>query len=249
MFDGAAASHAGKPPRVAHGPGAVALFKEGGSRGSHLLATGSGRSEGTHNPLRFATRELDRQTGLYYVRARWYDPFLGRFLSEDPIGLAGGINQYAYALNDPVNLSDPSGLHHVCEQTSWGTGSIGEGTYKIHFVSGCWDFGHGPANRFEDGDPPANPSSCLIAGCRLRNPDDQRGERDCVEEALEGIRQDNDFCAEMRARGIAAMYRDLRFWDHPVIYKNPQGRPEQMFGNAPSDARVGVQSCTSMHGT
>ncbi|HEX2209907.1 MAG TPA: RHS repeat-associated core domain-containing protein [Longimicrobium sp.] len=168
-----------------------------------------------------------------------YDPFLGRFLSEDPIGLAGGINQYAYAGNDPVNRSDPSGLHHVCEQTSWGTGSIGEGTYKIHFVSGCWDFGHGPANRFEDGDPPANPSSCLIAGCRLRNADDQRGERDFVEETLEGIRQDNDFCAEMRARGIAAMYRDLRFWDHAVIYKNPQGRPEQMFGNAPFDSRVG----------
>ena len=53
---------------------------------------------------------MDAQTGLYYVRARWYDPFLGRFMSEDPIGLEGGINQYAYALNDPVNLSDPTGL-------------------------------------------------------------------------------------------------------------------------------------------
>ena len=67
-------------------------------------------SEPTHDPLRFAARELDAQTGLYYVRARWYDPFLGRFMSEDPIGLEGGINQYAYALNDPVNLSDPTGL-------------------------------------------------------------------------------------------------------------------------------------------
>jgi uncharacterized protein RhaS with RHS repeats len=44
------------------------------------------------------------------VRARWYDPFLGRFLSEDPIGLEGGINQYTYALNDPVNLRDPTGM-------------------------------------------------------------------------------------------------------------------------------------------
>ena len=47
--------------------------------------------------------------GLYYMRARWYDPELGRFLSEDPIGIAGGINQYAFAAGDPVNGSDPSG--------------------------------------------------------------------------------------------------------------------------------------------
>lgn len=67
-------------------------------------------SGGVTNPLRFAARELDPSTGLYYVRARWYDPVQGRFISEDPIGLGGGINNYAYALNDPVNLGDPSGL-------------------------------------------------------------------------------------------------------------------------------------------
>jgi|GEM_PF-4054171 len=42
--------------------------------------------------------------------ARWYSPVMGRFLSEDPIGLAGGINQYAYTNNNPVNLTDPFGL-------------------------------------------------------------------------------------------------------------------------------------------
>lgn len=71
-------------------------------------------SEATANPLRFAAREYDGQAGLYYVRARWYDPFLGRFISEDPIGLAGGINLYAYTLNDPVNRADPSGLDPEC---------------------------------------------------------------------------------------------------------------------------------------
>ena len=64
----------------------------------------------TGNPLRFAARELDATAGLYYVRARWYDASMGRFISEDPIGLAGGINNYAYAANDPVNLRDPTGL-------------------------------------------------------------------------------------------------------------------------------------------
>src|SRR5437773_1396068 len=59
------------------------------------------------NSLRFAGREYDSETGLYYFRARYYDPAVGRFVSEDPIGLGGGINQYAYASNDPVNGSDP----------------------------------------------------------------------------------------------------------------------------------------------
>jgi RHS repeat-associated protein len=67
-------------------------------------------SDPTGQPLRYMGRELDASTGLYYVRARWYDTALGRFVSEDPIGLAGGMNTYAYVGNDPVNRRDPSGL-------------------------------------------------------------------------------------------------------------------------------------------
>jgi hypothetical protein len=44
------------------------------------------------------------------MRARWYEPRTGRFLSEDPIGLAGGINPYAFAGSDAVNTADPTGL-------------------------------------------------------------------------------------------------------------------------------------------
>ena len=62
------------------------------------------------NALRFKARERDAATGLVDLRARWYDPMSGRFLSEDPLGLAGGWNPYAFAGNDPVNYSDPSGL-------------------------------------------------------------------------------------------------------------------------------------------
>jgi RHS repeat-associated protein len=46
---------------------------------------------------------------LYYMRARWYEPKSGRFLSEDPIGLEGGVNPYVYAGDDPINGRDPTG--------------------------------------------------------------------------------------------------------------------------------------------
>lgn len=52
-------------------------------------------------------------TGLYYVQNRWYDPVSRGFISGDPIGLAGGINTYAYAGNDPINGWDPSGTKPV----------------------------------------------------------------------------------------------------------------------------------------
>ncbi|MFN2400013.1 MAG: RHS repeat-associated core domain-containing protein [Gemmatimonadaceae bacterium] len=49
-------------------------------------------------------------TQLYYMRARWYDPLQRRFVSEDPIGLDGGINMYTFVGNDAVNERDPAGL-------------------------------------------------------------------------------------------------------------------------------------------
>jgi RHS repeat-associated protein len=61
-------------------------------------------------PLRWKGREYEGETGLYYMRARYYDPSVGRFISEDPAGLQGGINPYAFADGDPVNKSDPTGL-------------------------------------------------------------------------------------------------------------------------------------------
>src|SRR5262249_44554328 len=45
-----------------------------------------------------------------YRRERYYDPGSGRFMQEDPIGLAGGLNLYGFAGGDPVNYSDPFGL-------------------------------------------------------------------------------------------------------------------------------------------
>jgi uncharacterized protein RhaS with RHS repeats len=50
-----------------------------------------------------------------YRRNRFYDPSSGQFSQQDPIGIAGGLNQYGYAQGDPVNFSDPFGLCPVCD--------------------------------------------------------------------------------------------------------------------------------------
>lgn len=59
----------------------------------------------------FQGREIDWTTGLYCFRARWYDPVVGRWLSKDPIGISGGLNQYVFCGNNPVNFTDPFGLY------------------------------------------------------------------------------------------------------------------------------------------
>ncbi len=69
-------------------------------------------------PYTYTGREYDEESGLYYYRARYYDPKIGRFISEDPIGLAGGdINYFSYVGNNPVNEIDPMGLmsNTVCK--------------------------------------------------------------------------------------------------------------------------------------
>ncbi|MCG8434279.1 MAG: hypothetical protein MJA83_09640 [Gammaproteobacteria bacterium] len=62
------------------------------------------------SPYAFTGREFDAEIGLYYYRARYYDPEIGRFLSEDSFGFsAGDPNLYRYVQNNPVNFVDPDG--------------------------------------------------------------------------------------------------------------------------------------------
>ncbi|MGH7964524.1 MAG: RHS repeat-associated core domain-containing protein [Candidatus Binatia bacterium] len=66
------------------------------------------------NTFQFTGRENDGLTGLYYYRARYYHPVLQRFISEDPIGFAGGdVNLYGYVGNRPIDLIDPRGTDTI----------------------------------------------------------------------------------------------------------------------------------------
>jgi RHS repeat-associated protein len=59
---------------------------------------------------KYTAREYDTSSGLYYDRARYYGPAIGRFWSEDPTGFAAGdANLYRYVANNPTNATDPSG--------------------------------------------------------------------------------------------------------------------------------------------
>jgi len=62
------------------------------------------------NNFRFPGQYHDAETGLHYNTHRYYDPKTGRYLTPDPIGLAGGINPYVYVGGDPVNRMDLDGL-------------------------------------------------------------------------------------------------------------------------------------------
>ena len=99
---------------------------------------------GWANPLQYSGEQWDADAGLLYLRARWYDPATGRFLTRDPFpgfaALTQSQNPYAYAMNNPVLFVDPSG------QVVWipailaiGTGLGGLANLAVYFLNtpGC----------------------------------------------------------------------------------------------------------------
>lgn len=78
--------------------------------GQQTAASGSVEKPHTYAGSLGVRNEWGSDSKLLYARQRWYDPSLGRWLSADPIGFAGGLSLYTYVENNPVNLVDPEGL-------------------------------------------------------------------------------------------------------------------------------------------
>lgn len=70
-------------------------------------------NETISNPFKYAGEIYDEETGLYYLRARYYDPALGRFINEDTvegqIDNPLSLNLYSYCYNNPLIFIDPTG--------------------------------------------------------------------------------------------------------------------------------------------
>jgi RHS repeat-associated protein len=158
----------GSVVRATNGSGGITLTRQYDAWGN--LETGA-----SEPGYAFTGREWDPETGLYYYRARYYDARLGRFAGEDPIGLRGGVNLYAYVDSNPVERTDPLGLQ--------ATGSPTQGPCGRPYVppkQGFWSwFFFGPPrvpNPCPDGAEPVsmddtgpNPHSQYAAWVKWKN--------------------------------------------------------------------------------
>ncbi|OPZ27781.1 MAG: tRNA(Glu)-specific nuclease WapA precursor [Lentisphaerae bacterium ADurb.BinA184] len=101
------------------------LLDGAGALADHTLMTAFGQvvsrtAPAIANRYYFTGRELDAETGLYYYRARYYDPATHRFISADPVGLASGdTNLYRYVGNNPANATDPQGTSAAGVGRDW----------------------------------------------------------------------------------------------------------------------------------
>lgn len=102
--------HLNAPRTIKNSAGAVVWQWESDAFGNGLARPNPGGvSLFEFNP-RFPGQQFDTETGLYYNNARYYDPATGRYISSDPIGLAGGLNTYGYVGQAPTGAVDPTGL-------------------------------------------------------------------------------------------------------------------------------------------
>ena len=101
------------------------------------------------NPRKFTGKEYESDVRLYYFDARYYDPYIGRFITRDPIG--DGVNWYAYAANNPLKFIDPTGLEWIWVD--------GEFYYRVPWWEKLLN-----AIRRATGMPPIDPNDSLPSG-------------------------------------------------------------------------------------
>jgi RHS repeat-associated protein len=131
---------------LANGSGALTQTYTFDSFGKQTASSGS-----VVNPFQYSGREYDTETGLYYYRARYYDPTIGRFIGEDPLrfGIKSKITSanlpadfYSYVANSPLNIIDPLGLWQVAVGGGDGVGILitfgyNSGQFNLGFYGGA----------------------------------------------------------------------------------------------------------------
>ena len=141
----------GSVTSLSNSAGALAQTYTFDSFGKQTASSGS-----LTNPFQYTGRELDSETALYYMRARYFDPATGRFVSEDPARFPGGIDFYTYVENDPVGLIDPFGfcpwqVHSRPLKGFPGAKQLGLDHYYFYNSQTGQSIGLGPAGGFNKG--------------------------------------------------------------------------------------------------
>lgn len=149
---GIVSDHLGSPNMLSTEAGEIAWRAQLDVYGVPREEEGVAEEQRTSNPWRFPGQYEDSETGLYYNRFRYYDAELGRYLSEDPIGLAGGVRPYAY-VSDPTRLLDPLGLkacniNKSTKKKLLAKKPTAPGNWHMHHIVMEGDFNHWrPENR------------------------------------------------------------------------------------------------------
>ena len=170
--------HLGTPQKLTAINGAVVWSAKYSSFGK---ATIDDLSTITNN-LRFPGQYFDKETGLHYNFKRYYDPVIGRYLTEDPTRVKGGLNLYEYAKNNPLRFKDSTG-ESVGVGISGGTGFIGgggeikiveccQGNYKIRYWMVSTKVGVGLIGGLSAGVSyeKNDPDKCPPTGCSPKTP-------------------------------------------------------------------------------
>ena len=144
-------------------------YEEYSPYGSSVLFIGTGSADRLKH-YRYSGKERDSVTGFYYYGARYYSPWLARWLSPDPAGTVDGLNLYAFVTDNPASYWDVGGMMHNNDNEQQQQGENGEGFFQVlgnylggavnavgNFVCGLFRNGHpeGQVNAAQDQVPAA----------------------------------------------------------------------------------------------
>jgi RHS repeat-associated protein len=93
--------------------------------GSRTIVSGTAFTYG------FDGERVDYETGLIFLRTRYYDPATGKFISRDPLGIVASLNSYSYCGSDPLNTSDPSGMATSLSQVDLVLQNYAKGAFAV----------------------------------------------------------------------------------------------------------------------